>query len=378
MTCLIETLAASTSNAAYLPYDEADYIMQGATTGVGPLMLFEPAHPGVPSGSPALPEVGFNLGFSRNAIQFPNVAARPAVATVGSLANSFTVTASQSGGTFTVTSPVQDAIHEGDEVWNSANTVMLGVIAFVNTTLGLYTVTPAQTLSSGTYTIRPGIKPVVIRNGARNSSNVEINFKSEYTPKGGLHIASSRTTMGGTNVFMGMFLPGAIRRYIAANPSREYYFSAWYRITAPLLSGFTGPYVGVAKNDGSNGFFRMSRTATNTLNNLAFDVGSRNTTGMCVEQASNIYRGTALSNSTTDFMGSLFHVGGLFGSFGTTYANNNSMSVVIYRLYLEDLTASGRTFAQVKQVDDWLYAAKFGAGGSYNGDTFTTPTTLIP
>jgi len=40
-------------------------------------------------------------------------------------------------------------------------------------------------------------------------------------------------------------------------------------------------------------------------------------------------------------------------------------------MYLEDLTVSGRTYADVDALDNALYTEAFGAGGAYSGDTYT-------
>jgi hypothetical protein len=46
---------------------------------------------------------------------------------------------------------------------------------------------------------------------------------------------------------------------------------------------------------------------------------------------------------------------------------------VLYRAYIEDLTVSGRTYAQVQALDYALWQAAFAPGGRYAGDTFTPP-----
>ncbi len=63
-------------------------------------------------------------------------------------------------------------------------------------------------------------------------------------------------------------------------------------------------------------------------------------------------------------------------SAGADAAYNGHSSRVYYRFYLEDLTISGRTYAQVEALDKAVFDAAFAAGGRYNGDTWTSPTTL--
>ena len=43
---------------------------------------------------------------------------------------------------------------------------------------------------------------------------------------------------------------------------------------------------------------------------------------------------------------------------------------------MECLTASGRTYAAVKAIRDAQVAAEFGAGGRYDGEVYTDPSTV--
>lgn len=59
------------------------------------------------------------------------------------------------------------------------------------------------------------------------------------------------------------------------------------------------------------------------------------------------------------------------------WSNVRSPSWVLYRYYLEDLTVSGRTYAEADQIDYDLYSAEvMSPGGRYYDDTWTDPSTL--
>jgi len=47
-----------------------------------------------------------------------------------------------------------------------------------------------------------------------------------------------------------------------------------------------------------------------------------------------------------------------------------------YELMIENLTKSGRTWEEPNNIDHEAFAAAFGSGGRYAGDTFTSPSTL--
>ena len=377
-TCLDITLGGTFTNASALAMAYADLALSS-----GSLMLWEPGHPSSPQTGTAIPTVPYNQGFSNHAVQFPNVAALPAATLLATqTATTWTLTASANatyqGITFTSLGACP-GLHVGDEVWNAAGTVLLGVIAQDRTDTGPYAITPMQTLSSATVIVKRGTKPVIWRwNDNPASGNVEKNFGYEWTPKGGLHIASSRTTMNSTvPESLSPAIPGAVKEYMYANPSHNYFLSAWYNLTTPTASGYSGPQLYLGKNANGGYFFEEMQGSAGTMANLAYAVGARNTAGMIVEQMANSFTGTAMSNAYADFISTLhFGVGAVNGTWGP-YGTNKSASAIFYRVYLEDLTVSGRTFAQVTAKDNAAYALAFGSGGRYAGDTYTAPGTLI-
>lgn len=62
---------------------------------------------------------------------------------------------------------------------------------------------------------------------------------------------------------------------------------------------------------------------------------------------------------------------------GSGANKDKAASWIFRRLYLEDLTVSGRTYDQVAAIDQALYTKEvLTAGGRYYGDTYTNPTTI--
>lgn len=55
---------------------------------------------------------------------------------------------------------------------------------------------------------------------------------------------------------------------------------------------------------------------------------------------------------------------------------NKLPSWIFYELMIENLTKSGRTWEEANNIDHEAFAAAFGSGGRYAGDTFTSPSTL--
>ncbi len=66
------------------------------------------------------------------------------------------------------------------------------------------------------------------------------------------------------------------------------------------------------------------------------------------------------------------------GSHGpfVTYNNAAPLGGVIERMYIEDLTVSGRTYAEADALDLELHTAAHAAGGAWYGDTYTSPASF--
>ena len=372
MTCLNMTLSALLSNASSLPFAEADSMIS-----TGTLMLWEPGHPANRFSGGAIAQTASGTNYTAST-SMPNIAQRGAL--VATAPTSYTATASFATNVMTVTAVSGGTIQEGDDVYTAGGVLIGRITGFDGGTggTGAYKIWPAPgTIASASVTITPSVTPSIMRNKPQ-SGGVDVDFKYEWTTKGGLHVVSSQSTQT-SFAFFTLKLPSAVKTYMAANPSHSYYLSAWYNITRVALDGFTGPYIGIQSSFGAtNGFFSAKTSGYNPVPAYtSFPVGARNTAGMCVEQMGGVYQGTALTNGTNTFLPHAFGFGLLVEAYGD-YGVNKSMSAVLYRIFLEDLTLSGRTFAAVKALDDAAYTTAFGSGGRYNGDRYTAPGTLLP
>jgi hypothetical protein len=209
-------------------------------------------------------------------------------------------------------------------------------------------------------------------------------FFVERTPKGGFH---GIITQGGSQVAQhasALYAPSAIRLHVKNNPTRSFYASLWSTVTRTGIAGAAG-----------QSSFHMAQNTTNLAFHFQTGVGSAPFNGSA--QSLGIFN--APSTPANDFSASAtpfnrfaslgwdeqtgtgpgdtnieFGVG-TFGAWSSLNYNKGP-SRIIYRAYLEDLTASGRTFAQVRDIDYALYQAAFAPGGKFHGDTYTNPSTL--
>lgn len=221
------------------------------------------------------------------------------------------------------------------------------------------------------------VLPSFSRNDGGQSAAPNVDMLIDRSAKGGLNVITSQATMAAFR-FAGLRLPQAIKDYIFANQAHNFMWTAWYEVTR-VDANNTGPYAAIMKGAGSNaGIINIGRGGPQGLpgvNNNVVAAGARNTLGLVHEQVANNYDGTAPTNATTDLLDFLFGFSYLVGAYGD-HGRNKSISANVYRLTLEDLTASARVFAEAAAVDVAMRQAAFGVGGRYNGDSHTAVSAL--
>jgi hypothetical protein len=247
----------------------------------------------------------------------------------------------------------------------------------------------------------------------------------ERTTKGGLHGISPKS--GAAILSSGPVLAFSQKmiKYILDNPDNDYYMSLWARLTREPLAGYnnstllalngsgqqTNSYLfNVAANSGTivageyPGNYRPPNPSTpllgmheegdaTQLGNKFVSLGSSGWysggTGMADtlpgdglnSAVTGSYAGGGLPfgcNTTWPGIGSSGLTGSAnFGVSGSTGSKDKVDSHIIYRFYLEDLTVSGRSYAEVDAIS-WAEYQKhvLTVGGRYYGDTFTNPTTI--
>lgn len=200
----------------------------------------------------------------------------------------------------------------------------------------------------------------------------------ELSGKGGLHVIKSKVNDTNATRFT-LRLPAAIKAYLLANPTHGYYFSMWQQVTrkfdannAPLMIiGESSYSVNFLINIGSTG--DVAGPNTNVLGK-AITLNPFVSTGPAkLQLAVSKATGALTSLAYTD----LFIFGGVPSVGVMDAALKKGGSQIMYRVYLEDLTVSGRTYAEVKALDDALYAAAFSPGGKFYGDTHSDPVTTL-
>ena len=197
----------------------------------------------------------------------------------------------------------------------------------------------------------------------------------EMTSKKGVHgiISKVNTTYP---VNWTMSLPDAIKTHLLTNwTSRKFFISVWGRVTR-ISDTSTSGFMLLANKSSTTSNLKSLFQANGTVGNY---FGIRNPTGMNVlgNFIRNVETGNSMGVTPANIAGmeALLKIGP-----GNAYAASEagkSQSMIIYRVYIEDLAVSGRTYAQVDAIDIALYNAAFATGGKYDADTFTAVSTLL-
>lgn len=231
----------------------------------------------------------------------------------------------------------------------------------------------AITLGSGDATTLAGIYDKHI--------TAQDRIQAERSTKGGLHIAPQQSLEVLQHTVIGVRVPAAVKTYMKANKTHTFYHSVWRKVTRI--------------NDGSNGAHPIAIISTNATFGTSLadstvngNIGTYNNPAVGVRTPNNTLNAVQL-NSMAAVPSSTFDTGSdtnpvvssaaavISGHRGSSNSNTGYGAQVFYRAYLEDLTVSGRTYAEVDQLDYNLMVAEcLSPGGRYYGDTHTAPATL--
>lgn len=212
----------------------------------------------------------------------------------------------------------------------------------------------------------------------------------ERTSKGGLHglVRKQAAQVSGSGVALQM--DTAVRTYLRANLTHMYYFSVWGRWTrertgtnstaiSDIGGGSTSDQYALLLGHDYGGFSALK-------NQVNYNEGA--VAGNVVGNVGQPFRTAVRGNQTTTQIPSTLSNAGVFWSAGGGAFNYNEAlltsqsladkmpSFVLYRMYLEDLTVSGRAHADVAAIDSEMWQGAFNNGGRFYGDTWTDPLTL--
>jgi hypothetical protein len=213
----------------------------------------------------------------------------------------------------------------------------------------------------------------------------------ERTSKGAIHLAVAQAPSSfPSQTFWRAEMATAIKQYLLSNPTHSYYMATTARITrlglqssapfflATVAAGGSAYLESITANQvaiGTQLGFYPARNAAAFLG-AATQPAYENTPGTLkfADIAAAGWTGAGPS-SLTSFFAHAMQV----GRTSPVDAGSSAKypSVLFYRTYLEDLSVSKRTWAQVNALEYANYQRQFAAGGRYAGDTWTDPAALV-
>jgi hypothetical protein len=203
--------------------------------------------------------------------------------------------------------------------------------------------------------------------------------KVERSAKGGLHLLMSQANPGTVARYAQIDGQAAVRNYLIANPAHDVFVSMWGSWTRPPVALASGAGSHAFMSATSGDWFRFYHRTTGTTageteyptdaTRLGYRHNNMNPTISTGAFQQNIGRHPDKAPAAGALMAIL-----LMGNQAypiDQYAKVGSM--IFYRFYMEDLTVSGRTYAQADAQSFAEYTKQcLTAGGRYYGDT--TPT----
>lgn len=215
------------------------------------------------------------------------------------------------------------------------------------------------------------------------SGTITDRVRMEYTAKKGIHGYATQVdgvVPAGTGVLVSA--KAGLRAFAGFKKAtgHDIFYSVWQRTTRQAVAQNTILVEhGSAANAEQNVIFRKTTIQFGDGSNVALPGASQgaDASGLgLLRRSTGARTANASLDNTANVLGAEW--GAPAGSYNNAVAafRDDLPSWVLYRFYVEDLTVSGRTYAEVDAIDAALYSAAFGAGGRYAGDTFTDPATL--
>lgn len=238
---------------------------------------------------------------------------------------------------------------------------------------------------AGVFTLAPGTGMTVERSG-----------------KGGIHTIMSSTAVS-AGVGCEVQAPDAVKQYVINNAGHAWYLSAWHLVTRnpkiPAEGGGTQHNYGMIKRAS----WSTAHLGLNYNQNSArwgwstFTGGRGAADGLIVNDTSAVvpHAGRVaiayLAKTVAPFWQSNtgvapvppvtpaeYMLGSTVGRIHPSNAAAGAPSKILYRVFLEDLTVSGRTPAEVDAIGTAAFNAAIASGGAFFGDTYTDPATAQP
>jgi hypothetical protein len=200
---------------------------------------------------------------------------------------------------------------------------------------------------------------------------------AEITPRGGLHVAvkqAGTVTLERLLLAMNGSLVTALDTVMAAGATRLY-ISLWGRVTRQSIYTVASySFVGLMVSNSSATYFGPTQSGTTGNISTTPTTSTEGRTTATLSGGVGPFRvdiGHMYTGGDPSLSSSFVRLGNAVGGH-----QDKAPSWILYAAYLENLDASGRTYAEASALDQQMYDAAFGVGGRYYDDSWTDPLTL--
>ncbi|MGV2949933.1 hypothetical protein, partial [Acinetobacter sp. AGC35] len=214
-------------------------------------------------------------------------------------------------------------------------------------------------------------------------NSVPNSIKTEITAKGGLHCMASQSTTISNAYFIQLASDTALNAYLANKAAAgKLYISQWRKTTRK--QGTAGSFLSLFNYRNGGNYLFADLTNAAALDGLG--AGSKSLKVPSLAQDNDILIGQpqlvavnpkGATGTITNSVPVKFGAGTLNPS-NAAMGNNRSPSVIYYRIYIEDLELSGRTFEEVAAIDQAEFNKAFALGGRFHGDSWSNPAVALP
>lgn len=266
---------------------------------------------------------------------------------------------------------------KGDQRLNDGSLILLEPardgIAGIPTSLNNYAHDSALEL------VGQSIDKISIKNNLASAGGI-----AERTTKGGLHgIVPQNPATGTPRISMSGRIPAALEAYFLANTDHSYYIALQATVTRNVSSLYPEDSIVIAGIYSSSiGSDESQQTPLVYQNKSSLNVtgGRVNASGLLGRSYATPQPAFLVDSAMSSL---IIHSATIDDSIrrdlfcmGQSSLNyqKGMPSWVLYSLYIEDLTVSGQTYAQAHAKSQAVYDSRFGNGGIYANDSWTTPT----
>lgn len=217
-------------------------------------------------------------------------------------------------------------------------------------------------------------------NGILNSSSLFSNTGLdsqkgiiERTQKGGIHGIVSQVNLV-DQVGAKITLSDDVVQYLIDNPDNEIYISTWMTSTREGVNQQPARVlIGAAENNKMLTYFYKTGIRPSSVKRIDVENSSfADVVGQPIHQAISVSGWTENEVPATPSEIDRSIKWGAVGGVNSGPGHLDSMpSFVFYRMYIEDLTVSGRSHNDVFQIENEEFGKAFGVGGRYFNDTYT-------